>query len=44
MTVLSFNTLCTNLHVDIEPETPKNFCQTESDGVDVATSTTYRLA
>lgn len=28
--------LCTlNLHVDIEPETPKNFCQTESDGVDV---------
>lgn len=24
-----------NLHVDIEPETPKNFCQTESDGVDV---------
>ncbi len=23
------------LEVDIEPETPKNFCQTESDGVDV---------
>jgi hypothetical protein len=24
-----------DLQVDIEPETPKNFCQTESDGVDV---------
>lgn len=28
--------LCTlELQIDIEPETPKNFCQTESDGVDV---------